>query len=360
MIARLVLVVVLLLFAVPVLAQGTSVETFSPQGTAKDVQQVFARFSEQMVPFGEPRAVEPFEIVCPEKGTAKWLDGRTWVFDFKRNLPAGITCTFTVKQGIKALSGHAMAGQKIFAFSTGGPAVRSMRPRDESKIAEDQIFALVLDAEATDESVLKSAFFSVKDIHEQLPVRMVNREERAQVLKALGWDKQKGHFMVIQCPRRFPNGGDVAFVWGSGVASKSGALTTQPQTFRFKVRDAFTARFRCMRESPKAGCIPLLPMQLELSAPIARDAAEKITLRSGGKVYRPEFDRTEDQWPNRVVFKGPFAEKSELALTLPARQPLPLSTGRENSGLSAAREVCRSLWHDREHSSLPARHATQP
>lgn len=318
MIARLVMVVVLLLFAVSAHAQGTSVEMFSPQGTVKDVQQVTARFSEQMVPFGEPRAVEPFEIVCPEKGTAKWLDGRTWVFDFKRNLPAGITCTFTVKQGIKALSGQAMAGQRIFAFSTGGPAVRSMRPRDESKIAEDQIFALVLDAEATDESVLKSAFFSVKDIHERLPVQMVNDEERAQVLKALGWDKQKGHFMVIQCPRRFPNGGDVAFVWGSGVASKSGALTTQPQTFRFKVRDAFTARFRCMRESPKAGCIPLLPMQLEFSAPIARDAAEKITLRSGGTVYRPDFDRAEDQWPNRVVFKGPFAEKSELALSLPA------------------------------------------
>ena len=51
------------------------VEIFSPQGTVKGVRQVSVRFSEQMVPFGDPRAlIDPFEIDCPEKGTSRWAD----------------------------------------------------------------------------------------------------------------------------------------------------------------------------------------------------------------------------------------------------------------------------------------------
>ena len=55
------------------------VEMFSPQGTVKGVRQVAARFSEQMVPFGDPRGlIEPFDIDCPEKGTDHrfWIDAR--------------------------------------------------------------------------------------------------------------------------------------------------------------------------------------------------------------------------------------------------------------------------------------------
>src|SRR5512139_2426394 len=57
-----------------------AVEFFSPQGEVKGVRQVTARFSEQMVPFGDPRLVEPFEITCPEKGRARWADGKNWIY----------------------------------------------------------------------------------------------------------------------------------------------------------------------------------------------------------------------------------------------------------------------------------------
>jgi len=52
------LVVVLLLpWYAPASAQ--SVEFFSPQGEVKAVRQVTARFAQAMVPFGEPREVDP-------------------------------------------------------------------------------------------------------------------------------------------------------------------------------------------------------------------------------------------------------------------------------------------------------------
>ncbi len=45
--------------------EGPHVEIFSPQGTVKGVRQVSVRFSEQMVPFGDPRGlIEPFDIFC--------------------------------------------------------------------------------------------------------------------------------------------------------------------------------------------------------------------------------------------------------------------------------------------------------
>jgi len=46
---------------------GPQVEMFSPQGTVKGVRQVNVRFSEQMVPLGDPRGlIDPFDIDCPE------------------------------------------------------------------------------------------------------------------------------------------------------------------------------------------------------------------------------------------------------------------------------------------------------
>ena len=45
--------------------------TFSPQGTIKNVRQAVARFSQPMVPLGDPRVHQsPFQIDCPEHGMA--------------------------------------------------------------------------------------------------------------------------------------------------------------------------------------------------------------------------------------------------------------------------------------------------
>ncbi len=81
------------------------IEFFSPQGTVKNVRQVQVRFSEPIVPFGHPREVEePFEIDCSQTGTARWVDGQNWAFDFERDLPAGIECLFTLKDDLETVA----------------------------------------------------------------------------------------------------------------------------------------------------------------------------------------------------------------------------------------------------------------
>jgi hypothetical protein len=142
-------------------AAAATVEAFSPQGEVKGVRQVAARFSAQMVPFGDPRVVEPFDVACPEKGTGRWADGRNWVFDFARDLPAGVACTFTVKPGLATLAGEAVA-PATFAFTTGGPAIRRSLPYEGAAIDENQVFILALDAPATDASIEAIAWCGVR------------------------------------------------------------------------------------------------------------------------------------------------------------------------------------------------------
>ena len=99
---NLTLLSVFLLFLSPVVsaAGSASVDFFAPEGTVKGVRQVTARFSEAMVAFGDPRLEDPFEVNCPEAGTGRWADHRNWVYDFERDLPAGVRCTFRLKEGL--------------------------------------------------------------------------------------------------------------------------------------------------------------------------------------------------------------------------------------------------------------------
>src|SRR2546426_12492224 len=128
---------------------GPHVVQFSPEGTIKKIRQVTARFSEPMVPLGDPRpAADVFEIACPEVGTARWVDSRDWAYDFARDLPAGVRCTFRLRAGLTTLDGVAVGGRREFAFSTGGPAVLdSSVPRAGAEgVGEQQACVVVLDA----------------------------------------------------------------------------------------------------------------------------------------------------------------------------------------------------------------------
>ena len=147
------------MFAGPVAA--AQVTRFSPQGTVKQVRQVSAAFSEPMVAFGDPAAADPFDVTCPVPGQGRWVDTGQWVYDFERDLPAGLRCAFRLRAGLATLGGQTLTGPRDFAFATGGPAIRSSIPREGSEwIDEEQAFVLALDAEPTDESLRRHVGFS--------------------------------------------------------------------------------------------------------------------------------------------------------------------------------------------------------
>ncbi|MBF0556065.1 MAG: alpha-2-macroglobulin, partial [Nitrospirae bacterium] len=310
------------------------VEQFSPQGAAKGVRQVTARFSEQMVSFGDPRAASPFDVDCTGKGVARWVDTKNWAYDFDEDLPSGLVCTFTLKPSVKTLSGALVEEKRSFSFSTGGPSIIVSEPSDGSvALDEKHAFVLYLDGQPDEPSISEHVHCTVDGIRERIGVTLIQGKDKEDILKTVnsmmggyhvlpGSDKKVSihNIVAIQCNRAFPSGKNVKIVWGKGVKSKSGIASDTEQVLHFKTQNSFTASFQCLKERATSGCIPIAPMKLYFSAPIDKKTADQIVIKSENKVWRPKPDADEEEDPgytNRVVFDGPFPERTPFRVVLP-------------------------------------------
>jgi alpha-2-macroglobulin len=316
----------LLFFLIPLLsvplpangADGPSVELFSPRGVVRGVRQATARFSDPMVAFGDFRAGSPFDIKCPQKATGRWADSRNWVYDFDHNLPAGIVCGFSLKPDIRTLSGMPLTGEKVFTFSTGGPAVIKSYPREGQTVAEDQIFILYTDAEPSEQSVLAHAWCSIEDINERVEVRLLKGAEKEKIIKLLNYGNPPTKYTtVLQCRRNFPGDKTVKLIWGKEISSPSGVGTTEDQTLTFKSRQPFSARLYCERESKDADCLPLLPITVDFTAPVPWEEAKKVVLRGALKTYAPVVPDGKPDYVSSISFKGPFPENMPFLIEMP-------------------------------------------
>jgi uncharacterized protein YfaS (alpha-2-macroglobulin family) len=331
--------------AAPGAARGADpgVELFSPQGTAKDVRQVRVRFSAPMVAFGDPRLADPFEIACPEPGSGRWADARNWVYDFERDLPAGVACRFALRAGVATLDGAPLQGPREFRFDTGGPAVRASIPYDgHSAIDERQVFVLALDGPVDAATVAAHARCAVEGVGEAIEVDVLADDERAAVLaerRHLGfayfrilWKggfetiervtddalaRAEAELVLLRCRRTLPASAEVKLVWGAGIRSASGIATAQDQVLAFRTRPEFAARFECRRVRADAGCLPLGPLALRFSAPVPRELAARVRLvDAGGKAW--PVDPGDAPVSEAVEFAGPFPESARFRVEVPA------------------------------------------
>ena len=63
------------------------------------------RFSEDMVPLGDPRAPAPATNDCKLPSSGRWVDTRTWVLEFDKSLPGGVSCTVELTPDLRTASG---------------------------------------------------------------------------------------------------------------------------------------------------------------------------------------------------------------------------------------------------------------
>ncbi|MEO8315560.1 MAG: MG2 domain-containing protein, partial [Pseudomonadota bacterium] len=330
--------------AAPAVVSAT-VDLFNPQGTAKSVRQVTARFSVPMVALGDPLLADPFDIQCTAAGRGRWADTRNWVYDFDADVPAGLLCTFTIKKELKALGGGAVGGTQTFSFSTGGPAVIGSYPRDGwSMVDEDQLFLLKLDAPASAQSVQEHARCIVQGLGEEIPVQVLTGPAREAMLnerKALGYEyfrllsksgaqanvrvrdrsleSAEANITVLRCQRTLPPASQLQLLWGRGIETLSGVATAADQKLAFRIRPAFTARAECARANARSGCLPMQPITLRFSAPVPRDLAMAVRLKlPKGKTQSPV--RVVDA-PGSTVqvveFAAPFPERQAVTILLP-------------------------------------------
>ena len=353
------LALVLLLSVLPHFAHAAEVEFFSPSGEIKKVRQVAVRFSEQMVAFGDPREVNPFDINCPAAGKGRWADQRNWIYDFDNDLPAGVVCSFTIKKGLASLKGSPVRSAAPYSFNTGGPAIVQSEPYEGSyRVDENQIFILGLDAPATIDSIQKNAYCRADGIAEQIPVQVITGKLRTSILNwreafmtryyqftfkrgnheghsiILGIDERgsdhekflklrdgaNSPIVVLQCKRTLPNDAQVSIVWGKGITSISGIPTSQDQTRTFHTRPTFEAKFSCDRVNADADCIPAFPMNLNFTAPITVENAQRIKLVApNGKAVQPMISDNDKKsgFVQSLTFPAPLPEKTKFKIVLP-------------------------------------------
>ena len=325
-------------------ALAATVEAFSPQGTVKDVRQVAVRFSEPMVAFGDPRLPEPFAIACDARGRGRWADTRNWIYDFESDLPAGLACRFTLREGLKSVTGAVVTGRRQYSFDTGGPSIRASLPMDgEHGIDADQAFVVALDAPATPPSITEHAACAIENVAERIPVDVLVGPARDEVLaqrRRLGYrylrlfgdapgrprggdaraemERLESALAVLRCRRSLPPDTKVSLIWGRGIATAGGQATRADQVLDFRTRPDFTVHMECERVNANAPCLPMRPVLIVFSAPVPRKLAQGIQVTdAAGRAYAPAKDRSE-RAPllESLRFDGPFPERSALTIAL--------------------------------------------
>jgi uncharacterized protein YfaS (alpha-2-macroglobulin family) len=324
---------------------AATVVSFSPQGTTKGVRQVVARFSSNMVALGDPRLADPFTIACNAPGRGRWVDTRSWAYDFTDDLPAGLSCTFQVRRGLNDLAGTPVSAPKPFRFDTGGPAILRSLPYEGSEaIDEEQAFLLKLDAPASTASIRAHAHCIVEGLAEAMPVVVIEGEQRAALLaqrRQLGYayfrilwkdgevtnervrdasmKAAEQQVVAVRCQRRLPPAAQVELVWGPGIAAASGLKTTSEQRLAFRVRPHFTARVECTRTNPESGCLPFKPIEVRFTSPVPRAQALGLRLKADAQVFEPvALDKDPVPMLDAIRFTGPFPASSTVQVLLPA------------------------------------------
>jgi len=311
------------------------------------VNRFTLRFSEAMVPLGDPRAPAPATHDCPVPGKGRWADTQTWILEFDRALPAGIACEVSLRDRLITARGTDLSGTSRFPIDTGGPTARAVLSGGSyGGVEEDQIFLVATNAVADRATVARYGYCTVDGIGEKIPLDVLPAATATEILTGLGnndWERQDflsaaglptqvpaagadrdgwlSRIVAAKCRRPLPPGRAMALVWDARIGQAGAPTRTagRDQRFDYSVRAAFTARFACARINAQAGCNPLRPVALSFTAPVARATALAATLRmADGSIRRPEEPTDNDAYLTAVSFSGPLPEAQQASLILPA------------------------------------------
>ena len=337
------------------------------------VDRFTLRFSEAMVPLGDPRAPRAATSDCPVPASGEWVDQQTFVLDFEHELPAGITCKVTLREGLTTLRKARVTGQTSFSIDTSGPGVRAVLTQGEHgrAIDEDQVFLVATNAPVDRNSVAAKVSCAVSGIGETAAVDILPEDTADKVLSGLGDDNWRvrnflrkaeigtklpadaklraaalSRVIALRCRRPLPPEHDMALVWPGSVTDTHGKPAGHDQRFDFKVRAAFQARWDCSRAAGNAACSPITAAHLSFTSPIDRTLALGARLVfADGTSRAPRLSDDDKSAPevSEVTFDGPFPAISRAVLTLPrairdlsgrslgniARFPLPVRFAEE-------------------------------
>lgn len=316
-------------------------------GNSGVIDRFTMRFSEPMVPLGDPRAAAPFSVKCSVSGTGRWVDPQTFVLEFSRPLPGGLTCEVKLRSDLASARGVQLQGTASYTIDTGGPSARAVLPGTyDGDIEEDQVFLVATNVEPNRQSVGLHGYCAVDGIGEKIALDVLEPSVAPKLIAEIGTDNwnlrnflEEGGFpaavsanaseraqayqavVAVKCRRPLPPGRDVALVWGSNIAGKDGRLAGRDQRFDFTVRKEFSARFECGRVNPQAGCNPVQPAYVRFTAPVPLSLAKAVRLSfPDGTSLSPKLTKEEENSATigDLKFAAPLPAAVSGKLTLPS------------------------------------------
>lgn len=312
----------------PVAAQQSfaTIEAFTPQGQASGVEAVQLTFAESVAAFGDPDSKAPILLECkgpvPE-GAGRWLDDRRWVHTFAATVPAGVACNAHPNPDFRDLKGHPLSPTTKYAFHTGAPQVVEFRPFPGMDIDEEQIFIVRFDAPVDAQAVAAHSHCVVEGIGERIPVKAVAAAPTETLLEAsyMQAPADAATLALLQCGRTLPPESAVRLEIGPGIAAVGQPASLRPtrraHVLEYKVRPPFLAKLSCTRERAGSPCLPITPMRVDFTAPVARASLKDISLRGESRSFTAEI-ADDGEFVSSITFPSPFPAKTTLRLELPA------------------------------------------
>jgi len=299
------------------------------------------RFSAAVAPLGQGTA--PLTMACAVPGAGRWVDPQTFVWEFARPLPAGLSCSATLNDGLKDAGGGGVVGTRRFPIDSGGPVPLALLPASgETEIEEDQVFLAALNGPVDRPSIAAGAYCAVEGIGERIAVDVLPPRVAEQVLPATqsNWATESflenaglphplplaakarqtalANVVALKCRRPLPPGHDVALVWGRSIRSPGGRVAGVDHRYDFKVRKEFSARLTCARANANAGCDPIEPISVQFTAPVRRADAMRLRLDIGsGRQLAPKPAEGTNPTVEAVSFRTPFPPAITAHLLMP-------------------------------------------
>lgn len=336
-------------------ASAQEILSVTPSGAVRGAQQVLVKYSHEMVPMGDPKAVAPVEVSCKSAGATKaanypasgrWVDSKVYSYDFNQSLPAGVRCQVVVKT-TTTLAGASLKHLGLYEFSTGGPTILRYSPQ-YGHVEPGQYFVFEFDSAMDKASIESLVYFeSSKSIASQIKARVIVGTEREQVLRAViqsdwQWTKYRAllengatvqskrefdRFVVLAGATKFPEDSQIAIVWPKGVLSASKVSTSDTFKQQFTVMEEFTAKFSCDRVNADRPCNPILDMRLDFTTSIKRKSLQGAQLVGPkGQTWKPVELANDPKGREKLdpesgvsslTFKAPFPAQTEFKVVLP-------------------------------------------
>lgn len=234
--------------------------SFSPRGLTPVATDLSVTFSQPMVAIGsqsDASKTVPVKLEPEAKGRWRWLGTKTIIFDADKRFPMSSTFTVTIPAGIRSLDGAVLDKDVSWTFTTPTVSLASFRPVG-SQIRPNALMAAIFDQRIEAEKILEKTVATINGkplaLRQATPDEIKKDEEILKFIK----DLPKDRIVVFRAVNPLPPDSQVKVVFGTGLPSAEGPMTTTADVLRvFKTYGSFRfERTSCgWQETRSTNCI---------------------------------------------------------------------------------------------------------